>query len=302
VNSEHTVLTCENDKQHPPLRMPSKTMRSPLQQPNIPRAQQHLYNSPFHHLLQPFPQQRIPQTNTISATMESLERILRSLLTPITHHLPAPIQNTATSLIGASCYRSLVTDITITDTTCLKFALSKVAGVGIVTASTVVKIPQLLKLLNSQSAEGISFLSYLLETGSYLVSLAYNLRHRFPFGTYGETAFILVQNVAIAVLVLQYSGRGAGAAVFVAGLAAVGYALMSEAIVSADLLATLTKVAAVVGVASKVPQVVDIYRQGGTGQLSAFAVCSLSLSLLSLHPHLCTVSLTLLLTNRFSTT
>ena len=155
---------------------------------------------------------------------------------------------------------------------CLKLALSKALSYGIIGASGVVKIPQLLKLLNSQSAEGISFLSYLLETSSYMISLAYNIRNHFPFSTYGETALIAIQNVAISVLVLQYSGKGPAAAVFVAGLAGAGYAMYNENILPMGTLQVLQLGAGLLGAASKLPQIVTIFQEGGTGQLSAFAV------------------------------
>lgn len=204
--------------------------------------------------------------------MESLEQTLRSVLKPLTQNLPTPIRTTATQLLGDSCYRSLVHNLNFRDIDCLKLALSKVLGVGIVSASAVVKVPQLLKILNSQSAEGVSFLSYLLETASYLITLLYNVRRQFPFSTYGEVAFIVVQNVAISVLVLQYSGRAPAAAVFVAGLAGAGYAMYSDAICPMGTMQYLQAGAGLLGVASKVPQIVTIWQEGGTGQLSAFAV------------------------------
>ena len=205
--------------------------------------------------------------------MESLEQTLRTVLTPLTHNLPLPIQQTATSLLGDSCYRSLVHNVNLSDTQCLKLALSKGLGIGIIGASAVVKVPQLLKLLNSQSAEGISFLSYLLETSSYLISLMYNVRNGFPFSTYGEVALIAVQNVAISVLVLQFSGKGPAAAVFVAGLAGAGYALYNDSVTTMGMLQYLQAGAGLLGAASKVPQIVTVFSEGGTGQLSAFAVC-----------------------------
>lgn len=208
-------------------------------------------------------------TNTI---METLEKSLRSILQPLTHNLPPPIKNTATQLLGESCYRSLVHNVNLTDTTCLKLALSKSLGIVIVGASGIVKVPQILKLLNSQSAEGISFLSYLLETSSYLISLAYNVRNQFPFSTYGEVALVAIQNVAISVLVLQYSGRAPAAAMFVAGLAGAGYAMYNESIVPMSTMQVLQAGAGILSVASKLPQIVTIFQEGGTGQLSAFAV------------------------------
>ncbi len=141
--------------------------------------------------------------------------------------------------------------------------------------SSVVKVPQILKLVSSKSAAGVSFLAYLLETSAVLVALAYNVRNAFPFSTYGETAMIAAQNIIISILVLNYSGKAGQAALFVAGLAAAVTALFTESLVSMPTLKILQASGGVLGVASKVPQIVAIYQQGGTGQLSAFAVSAI---------------------------
>lgn len=204
--------------------------------------------------------------------MEQLEAALGPYVQPITSNLPAPLANAALGLLGDKCYNVLMLRFHISDPVCLKLAVSKGLGVGIIGASSVVKVPQLLKLLNSQSAAGVSFLSYLLETIAYLVTLAYNVRQSFPFSTYGETALITIQDIAIAVAVLHFSRQDAAAAAYVAFLAAAGYALFSSQVVDAQALSYLQAGAGVLGVAAKVPQIVAIWRQGGTGQLSAFAV------------------------------
>lgn len=199
---------------------------------------------------------------------------LRSALQPITHSLPTPIRDLGVSILGDACYKTLLLDIDVTATECIKLAISKGLGIGIIAASSIVKVPQIIKLLNSKSAEGVSFLSYLLETAAYLISLAYNYRQGFPFSTYGETSFILVQNVAIAVLVLNYSGKQSAAALFVAQLAAGAAALFSDKFINMKMLSYLQAGAGVLGVASKLPQIAAIWQEGGTGQLSAFAVRS----------------------------
>ena len=202
---------------------------------------------------------------------------VRSVLQPITHNLPAPIHDLGVSILGDACYKTLLLDIDITATECIKLAISKGLGIGIIAASSIVKIPQIIKLINSKSAEGISFLSYFLETAAYLISLAYNYRQGFPFSTYGETSFILVQNVVITVLVLNYSGKKSSAALFVAQLAASATGLFSDNIIDMQKLSYLQAGAGVLGVASKLPQIAAVWQEGGTGQLSAFAVSFLVL-------------------------
>ncbi len=198
---------------------------------------------------------------------------LRSAVTPITHNLPGPIRDLGTSIIGEKCYKAILLDVDLENTECLKLAVSKGLGIGIIGASSIVKVPQILKLVNSQSAAGISFLSYLLETAAYIITLAYNVRNGFPFSTYGETALIMGQNVVISILILNYSNRSSLAAVFVAVLAAAAGVLFTQGVLDMKMLSYLQAGAGVLGVAAKVPQILAIYQQGGTGQLSAFTVC-----------------------------
>jgi len=197
---------------------------------------------------------------------------IRSALQPVTHNLPAPIRDLGVSILGDACYKTLLVDIDATATDCVKLAISKGLGIGIIAASSIVKVPQIIKLIQSKSSSGISFLSYLLETSSYLISLAYNVRQGFPFSTFGETALILVQNVVISVLVLNYSGKATTAALFVAGLAASAVTLFSKGILDTTTLSYLQAGAGALSIASKLPQIAAIYQEGGTGQLSAFTV------------------------------
>lgn len=209
--------------------------------------------------------------------MDSLRTALQPILQPVTHNLPPPIRDLGVSLLGDQCYSSLILDIDVADIECLKLAISKALGIGIVAASSIVKVPQILNLVRSKSASGVSFLSYLLETTSYLISLAYNVRNGFPFSTYGENALILGQNVIITVLVLNYSGKAGVAALIVAALAAATATLFSEAVVDTGMLGYLQAGAGFLGLASKLPQILAIWQEGGTGQLSAFTVSCLRL-------------------------
>jgi len=105
----------------------------------------------------------------------------------------------------------------------------------------------------------------------------------FPFSTYGETSFILVQDVAIATLILVYSARTPIAVAFLVGVASAIYALLvdTSGLVGDAQMKTLQAGAGVLGVASKLPQILTVYSQGGTGQLSAFAVFNYLLGSLS---------------------
>lgn len=200
---------------------------------------------------------------------------LKPYLQPVTTSLPEPINNAIISLIGEPCHSALVLDLDVTqDPTCVPLVASKALGLIIVSASAIVKVPQILKLLSSRSSHGVSFVSYALETASLLITLAYNARQNFPFSTYGESALIAVQDIVVGVLVLSFGGRQAAAAAFVATIAAAIYALLiDQSLVDMQTLAYLQAGAGILGVASKAPQIWTVWSEGGTGQLSAFAVC-----------------------------
>lgn len=206
--------------------------------------------------------------------LQSTKTTLQPILQPVTHNLPQFIRDFGESLLGKQCYSSLVLDIDILDFDCDKLAISKILGIAIVSAASFVKVPQIINLVRSKSADGISLVSYLLESTGYLISLVYNVRNSFPFSTYGETLFILAQNAVIMVLVLNYSGKQGAAALLMAVLAASVAALFSDALVDMGTLGYLQAGAGTLGVLSKVPQIAAIYSEGSTGQLSAYTVSS----------------------------
>lgn len=215
---------------------------------------------------------KFPTMDGINSALAPLKPTIRA----ITTSLPGPLDKFALSLLGPKCHTSLLQriDVSSANQECLQLAVSKALGTAIITAASIVKVPQLLKLLSSQSAAGLSLSSYVLETASFGITLAYSFRNGFPFSTFGETAFIAVQDIAITVLILIFTGRSAGAAAFVAVAAAAGYALFTPGTIDMDSMKYLQAGASVLGIASKVPQIWTVYQEGGTGQLSAFAVRS----------------------------
>ncbi|KAL4962148.1 putative monosaccharide-P-dolichol utilization protein [Aspergillus stella-maris] len=210
----------------------------------------------------------------MDAIQKTIVEPLQPILRPVVASVPQPVHDAIVSLIGSNCHDTLVVNLDLAQNPeCTSLAISKALGIGIVGASGIVKVPQILKLIRSGSSSGVSFVSYALETASLLITLSYGVRSQFPFSTYGESAFIAAQDVLVGVLVLTYAGRSAAAAAFVAVVAASIYALLGDtSIVDPQAMSYLQAGAGALGVASKVPQILTIWQQGGTGQLSAFAV------------------------------
>ncbi|RSH82675.1 uncharacterized protein EHS24_007669 [Apiotrichum porosum] len=217
-----------------------------------------------------------------------------SAVTAVTHNIPWFLRVPAEALIGEKCYGVLVYDFNITDVDCLKYALSKGLGFGIVLGGSIVKIPQIMKIIGTQSARGLSLSAYILETASYAISLAYAWRGRFPFSTYGENFFITVQNIVITLMILFYNtpksaynglsgptplssppqrslnGVFIGAAI----IAICCIVLSSESLCAPPLLAFFQLCTIPLGLLSKAPQILENHTNRSTGNLSAFAVFS----------------------------
>ena len=162
----------------------------------------------------------------------------------------------------------------LADHACIKHSISKALGLGIVLGGSIVKVPQIIKIVSSRSARGLSLSSYLLDTASTAIAVAYNARNAFAFSTYGELVFLLAQNaVIIALIVLYRPGKSLPTLATVgAVLAAAGYALASPALVSPAALQVLQASSIPLALAAKVPQIASNFRLGSTGQLSAFLV------------------------------
>lgn len=186
--------------------------------------------------------------------------------------LPTIIRDPAVALVGEKCYVSLVENLNIHDVDCIKYAVSKGLGLGIVLGGSIVKVPQILTILRNQSAQGLSLTSYLLETFSYFITLSYNLRQGNPFSTFGEIMFICIQNIVITSLIFYY-GRQTG--LLVAVLAALGgifYSLNSPQLVPQALMSSLYAATIPLTLTSKVPQIYSNFKNKSTGQLSVFTV------------------------------
>lgn len=166
----------------------------------------------------------------------------------------------------------LVENLDVFEPECLKLGISKALGLGIVLAGSIVKVPQLLKLVNARSGAGLSVIGYILETVGYIITLAYNVRLRFPFSTYGETAFISIQNILILLLVLHYAKKDVLALGALGVVAAGTYALFDPTLISYNHLQILQGLSIPLSLTSKLPQIITNYRNGSTGQLSAFTV------------------------------
>ncbi|GJN93487.1 hypothetical protein Rhopal_006544-T1 [Rhodotorula paludigena] len=195
-------------------------------------------------------------------------------LQTVTHNLPAVVRDPLIALLGQECYTVLVWNTDFTSDRCLKLALSKGLGLGMVAGGAILKLPQIVTVVRSGSARGLSLSSYVLDTAATAITVAYNLRNGFPWSTYGEMVFLLAQNAVLIFLITSYSSRPTVPRLvpLVLLFSTLAYALSSTSLVPPSTLAFLQTLTIPLALSSKLPQIVSNFRAGSTGQLSAFLV------------------------------
>ena len=84
---------------------------------------------------------------------------------------------------------------------CVEFTALKAVSFAIIAGSFIFKIPQVMKIIKSNSVEGISAISYYTETMTFIHTSAYSIHLALPFMVFGESLVILAQNLGIIMLI-----------------------------------------------------------------------------------------------------
>ncbi|XP_026757233.1 mannose-P-dolichol utilization defect 1 protein homolog [Galleria mellonella] len=178
------------------------------------------------------------------------------------------IKNVVSSVFSPECYEEYFTKFNFLDVPCFKATLSKGLGIGIIAGSILVKVPQILKILNSKSAQGINFYGVCLELFAITANFAYSYVMNFPFSAWGEGTFLAIQTAIIAALVLHYGGTPGRAAAFLALYVGLVSTLISG-YTPTDILWSMQAATVPIILVAKAIQVITNYKNGSTGQLSA---------------------------------
>ncbi|CAH8843431.1 unnamed protein product [Trichobilharzia szidati] len=186
------------------------------------------------------------------------------------------LEDIISPIIPKECFYKYTKHGEFFDVLCFKIILSKVLGYGIIVGSSLVKIPQVLKVAKSKNAYGLSILSILLELISFTSVSVYSLANGFPFSSYGEGIFLGIQNFLLAVMAITWTHSRLKAVVFsciyMAGLAV----LLSPALPMSTLVLFHTANLPIM-LSSKIAQIWTNWCNGSTGQLSAITLCLFAL-------------------------
>ena len=191
----------------------------------------------------------------------------------------AVLQSTFARFYSESCSQIYFEQHDFLDATCLKFFVSKSLGYAIIAGAVVLKVPQILKIFPSGNITGLSVASFILSCIGYTITFAYNQSHGYPFSTYGENVFLVIQDLIIIALLLYYSN--------LMGVHFFGFAIAYVAIVawlfsgtiSPALFASLQSATIVIFSASKVPQIWSNFQVLDSPRTSPLPPYSTSLTL-----------------------
>ncbi|KAH8248803.1 hypothetical protein KR032_003361 [Drosophila birchii] len=181
------------------------------------------------------------------------------------------IRKGALFLMSEKCYDNYFLEHNFLDIPCFKALLSKGLGLAIIAGSVLVKVPQVLKILNSKSGEGINIVGVVLDLLAISFHLSYNFMHGYPFSAWGDSTFLAIQTVAIAVLVLYFNGRKLQSGLFLVGYLILMYVLNSG-LTPMSALFTIQSCNIPILLVGKLSQAYTNFQAGSTGQLSAATV------------------------------
>jgi len=184
-------------------------------------------------------------------------------------------------LLDEKCFQSLVVDVDYNNIPCIKLLASRGLGTAIVAGSTLVKFPQILKIVSNGDAAGLSFLGVLLELLAVTANGAYSFSQEFPFSAYGEAVFMSLQTSIIAILILWYGGNTFSTILFSAIYGATVLAITQPGLVPEEVLWYGQAANIPMIVIGKLIQAITNFKNGHTGQLSAITVFLLTLGSLA---------------------
>ncbi|VDD80716.1 unnamed protein product [Mesocestoides corti] len=144
-------------------------------------------------------------------------------------------------------------------------------GYGIVLGSALVKLPQIVKILKTGSAKGLSIPAGLLELACYAATSSYSFYHKFPFSTYGDATFLAAQTTVISFLTISWEISYLCGMIFLSFCACFAAYAMSPAI-NLSFLILMQMANTPVILFSRGLQIFANFRNGSTGQLSAISV------------------------------
>ena len=148
-----------------------------------------------------------------------------------------------------------------------KFA-AKALGYLILAGSLALKVPQIYNIVSSKTVEGLSPMSFYVEVYLYITSAVYNILQKNPFSSYGDNISILVQNGILVFVLWNYMKPKPSALTVISVLSSFALVFSVSYNLPKEFQPALVLINLPLIIASRVPQIIQNFKQGATGQLS----------------------------------
>ncbi|EKG01430.1 hypothetical protein TCSYLVIO_007573 [Trypanosoma cruzi] len=149
----------------------------------------------------------------------------------------------------------------------LRYFVADVLPYAVVLGSVLLKFPQILKILQHRSADGISLASVYFEMTAYVITTSWGIAQALNFKDYGENMLIMGE-VACLLLLVGYLQRSMSWALLVFIFEAVALVVMSSGFLPRIFHEWLLGLQIFLGMSSRVPQIMMNYRNQSTGHVS----------------------------------
>ncbi|EME31211.1 Mannose-P-dolichol utilization defect 1 protein [Galdieria sulphuraria] len=153
------------------------------------------------------------------------------------------------------------------DLVCLKDTITRFLAFCVVAFAGVIKLPQIWSIIRASSAQGISTAALCIETFGYVYNLAYHRREGYPLSSYGDFSLLALQNLFILFLSYRYRHldiQAIGIVVFFIAL----IFFMTSLWMPLHLLRLLVTCNILTAMASRIPQIYNIFKNKSGGTLS----------------------------------
>lgn len=165
-----------------------------------------------------------------------------------------------------SCYETVIENRDFGDGQCTKLLYSRFLSLTVLVGAIIVKVPQIMKVVRSGSAAGLSYVAIILELLGLTFTCTYNLAKGFTFSAWGESLFIAVQVLILMSLMFHLNGDYPHFLVFPLYGGVVWY--LTSPYISMDMLGILQASVIPLILSSRLTQIYTIYSNQSTGQIS----------------------------------
>ncbi|KAI6205819.1 Mannose-P-dolichol utilization defect 1 protein-like protein [Aphelenchoides besseyi] len=174
-------------------------------------------------------------------------------------------------IFPGNCWNRMIVDADFLNQECLRAVVSRLLGFGITAGSAFLLLPQILKIHNARSGQGISLAAQLLALLGAGAICAYSYEKQFVFSQWGDSLLVFIQTTMIVMQILYYSPYTSYTFAFMAFIWMLSTAVAYH-VVPFYMIQALQTAVIPITIASKGIQISTNFRNKSTGQLAFISV------------------------------